>query len=195
MGRSRRSTPLLLDVNPVPGVLRRLNPYIITQKSPATTRTERTGPEPEKKPANRTNGEARPSPACASRNGCGIIELVPERVNHLRGWNKKRGGYSSPSELEYNPGMKLLLLVLPLTLLGCPGKPPAPPPGGDECVAAERRLLDLECKDRRGRLIGGPTLRNKPWQDVCRENTTNGVDMKAGCIIQSSDCDGVSRCR
>jgi len=96
---------------------------------------------------------------------------------------------------------KLLLLVLPAVLLGCPAtpepKPPPPPPapGGESCETAEKRLLDLECKDRRGRLIGGPNMHDKPWRDICHENINNGVDMKTECITRAVDCVGVSQCR
>lgn len=94
---------------------------------------------------------------------------------------------------------KLLLLIIPLLVLGCPATPPVPKPppapGGSDCEAAEKRLLVLECKDRRGRLIGGPTLKGKAWKDVCLENIDNGVDMKSGCIAQAADCAGVESCR
>jgi hypothetical protein len=94
--------------------------------------------------------------------------------------------------------MRKLFLSLPLlVLLGCPPPHvnPPPVPGASDCEAAEKRLQVLECKDTRGRLIGGLTLRGKPWGDVCRENIANGVDMKSGCIAQAADCAVVSSCK
>ena len=91
--------------------------------------------------------------------------------------------------------MRYVVLVAALLLTGCPDPKPAPSPGNDSCAVAEKKLIDLGCKDRRGRYLGGPTLRGKPWADVCRENALNGVDMKPDCIAQQPDCQGVSSCR
>lgn len=95
--------------------------------------------------------------------------------------------------------MRKLLLLVPL-ILACSSTPSAkttipPAPGGDLCDAAEKHLLELQCKDRRDRLIGGPTLRDKPWRDVCHEDTSNGVDMKTDCLVKAVDCNGVEQCR
>lgn len=96
------------------------------------------------------------------------------------------------------PGMRKLPLLV-LLFLGCSSAPPVvvvpPAPGVENCDAAEKKLLDLQCKDRRGRLIGGPTLRGQTWSQVCHDNTNNGVDMETTCIVQAVDCEGVEQCR
>lgn len=95
----------------------------------------------------------------------------------------------------------LPLLLLTFTLLGCPPKPTPPGPDADaapptdECSAGEQNLLKLECKDDRARLIGGPNLHGVPWATICRENKTNGVDMKPLCIAAATSCAEVDKCR
>lgn len=94
--------------------------------------------------------------------------------------------------------MHKLFLLLPLAFaLGCPPPhvDPPPAPGSSDCAAAEKRLQVLGCKDLRGRLIGGPTLRGKAWVDVCLENINNGVNMQSGCIAQAPSCEVVTSCR
>ena len=93
--------------------------------------------------------------------------------------------------------MRKLLLLVPL-ILACSSTPSQltipPAPGGDLCDAAEKHLLDLQCKDRRDRVIGGPTLRGEAWSQVCHENIDNGVDMKTDCLTKAADCNGVEQC-
>jgi hypothetical protein len=97
---------------------------------------------------------------------------------------------------RYNAPMRRLLplLLLSAALLGCPPGP-NPPPGSDICAAGEQNLLKLECKDDRARLIGGPNLHGVPWAAICRENKTNGVDMKPACIAMAKSCAEVDTCR
>lgn len=79
----------------------------------------------------------------------------------------------------------------------------APPPSpaadaspSDTCGAAETRLLELGCKDSRGRLLGGPNLHGVSWSDVCRDNAKNGVSLQPNCIAKAKSCAEVmSSCR
>lgn len=62
----------------------------------------------------------------------------------------------------------------------------------DACARGETQLLALGCKDNRGRLIGGPTLKGLTWADVCRQNAALKVDMKPSCIAVAKTCAEVS---
>lgn len=90
-----------------------------------------------------------------------------------------------------------MMLSMSLLLLGChPEQPkPVPSPGNDDCAAAEKKLLDLGCKDRRGRYIGGPNLHGVPWAQQCRDFAAVDVDVQPKCIVQAVDCEGVMACR
>ena len=71
-----------------------------------------------------------------------------------------------------------------------------PQPPQDACGRAEARLLALGCKDARGRLLGGPTLRGLSWADLCRQNAEAGVPMQPACITLKASCQEIeSTCR
>lgn len=65
----------------------------------------------------------------------------------------------------------------------------------DICAAAEAKLLTLQCKDPRGRLLGGPNLSGTKWADICRDVTAGQADMKPGCISVAKSCTEVEACR
>jgi len=65
----------------------------------------------------------------------------------------------------------------------------------DVCTLGEQALLKLECKDARGRLIGGPNLHGMSWAQICRQNKSNKVDMKPRCISLAKSCKEVQACR
>lgn len=110
-------------------------------------------------------------------------------------------------------------LAFTAMLCGCPPAPPAPPtpdadsgqpifdaapapadaapppPATDSCGRAEAHLLELGCKDSRGRLLGGPNLHGVGWADICRGNLRNGVSMQPDCIALAKSCAEVMTCR
>lgn len=65
----------------------------------------------------------------------------------------------------------------------------------DPCIGAERNLLALQCKDERGRLIGGPNLHDVPYRTVCRDNADNGADMKPRCVLAAKSCKEINGCQ
>lgn len=100
--------------------------------------------------------------------------------------------------------MHKYFLFIPF-LLGCPPQPGPPVPDADAmvftdastdpCGRAEQHLLQLQCKDQRGQVIGAPNLHGVPWSQICRENKSNGVDMKPECLMAKTNCAGVESCR
>lgn len=93
-----------------------------------------------------------------------------------------------------------LFLTVVFLLVGCPGKGPVPPPPNpvpdtvDDCAAAEERLLQLGCKDSKGRLLGGLNRRGEPFRSVCAVSITNRVPMYARCLSKVDQCDDVIDC-
>jgi len=112
-----------------------------------------------------------------------------------------------------------LLAVFALALPACPPAPtpppnppdasdssaPAPPqppaPAADsgvvltpDCVAAQANLLKLQCKDARGRLLGGPNEHGTPFAAVCTDDFGKGIDIHAKCLAAASSCAGASSC-
>lgn len=111
-------------------------------------------------------------------------------------------------------------LVLALLAASCPPTPPGPPapqdasalgdvlsapeaapvptdaaaPPADACSMAQDNLLRLGCKDARGRLLGGPTLHDAGFADVCRDTLVHGVDVHAECLARAQSCQGVTAC-
>lgn len=116
------------------------------------------------------------------------------------------------------------LTLLPLAvglLVACPPSPPpvvppdasdaapvatdaAPPPPApsadaapaplDACGKAQATLLRLQCKDARGRLLGGPNEHGASFAAVCRDDATKGVDVHPACLAAATTCAGVSSC-
>ncbi len=92
--------------------------------------------------------------------------------------------------------MRYVSLFFFLVLVGCPQQPvvPAVEDGGElYCYEAEQHLLnDLNCKDRRGRRIGGPNLKGLSFAEICRDLYTQGVNFKARCLSTAKNCDEVN---
>lgn len=91
---------------------------------------------------------------------------------------------------------KLILpLVLAVSLMGCP-QPVSPINTADEafCPAAQQTLLNLQCKDSRGRLFGGPNKSNEDYATICRRNIENNVPMYAECTSKITDCKELDPC-
>lgn len=65
-------------------------------------------------------------------------------------------------------------------------------PATDACARGEAQLLALGCKDSRGRLLGGPTMKGVAWAQVCRNNAINGIDMRPDCIATKRSCTEVN---
>ena len=73
--------------------------------------------------------------------------------------------------------------------------PPQPVEPQDACWTAGQKLLQLGCRDTRGRLLGGPNLSGITWSAVCRQNLANGVDLNAACITAAATCQIAQACK
>ena len=56
------------------------------------------------------------------------------------------------------------------------------------CSQAEATLLQLQCKDARGRLLGGPNLHGVRWADICATDMDAGISVAASCIAAATSC-------
>ena len=94
----------------------------------------------------------------------------------------------------------------PLTSAPCPaadaGTPAPPAPAADAavephdaCWNAAQKLLELSCKDTRGRLLGGPNMSGLTWSTVCRQDFLNGAKINTTCIIGASSCAAAEACK
>lgn len=82
-------------------------------------------------------------------------------------------------------------------LVGCPSTlpPPHPVTDTDKCDAAELKLQELQCKDVRGRLIGGPNLSGAPFAETCRTNQQEGgIWMNPKCLSEIKSCKEIDPC-
>lgn len=76
--------------------------------------------------------------------------------------------------------------------------PPAPtvmPTNSDMCVAAKDNLLRLGCADE-GRLLGGPTKKGVPFDELCHDLVLKGTlrNTQARCLATVGSCADVDRC-
>ena len=91
------------------------------------------------------------------------------------------------------------LNLLLLCLLSCKD-PVTPSPHPDDkdpvqsCAAAEKNLLQLECKDSAGAPLGGPNRRGKPFRDVCLEALANKLSLRPVCLAGVRSCSDVKKC-
>src|SRR5262245_47554188 len=94
-------------------------------------------------------------------------------------------------------------LVFLLLFAACKEKdlytPPPEPPGPvdnpeRECMLAEQNLLALNCRDSRGRPLGGTNTRGEPFRDVCSTAWHNAIDMNPLCLKAAKSCEAVERC-
>ncbi len=95
----------------------------------------------------------------------------------------------------------LIGLVLAIAVLGCPPVPdphhPGPTPDAkdtDQCDAAEKKLEELECKDRRG----DPMWVNKKGErfgDTCRIAQKKGtIFLNPKCVADAKTCEEANSC-
>jgi hypothetical protein len=96
--------------------------------------------------------------------------------------------------------MRFFVLAL-LLLCSCPGKstpPPVVPPDSKDpeadCAMAEERLLQLACRDAKGRLLGGPNRRGEPFRSVCLISFRNGVSVHPLCLSHIDSCEDIQDC-
>lgn len=91
--------------------------------------------------------------------------------------------------------MRKLLLLLCL-VCACTPDPLAPHPvtDTDKCGDAESRLVALDCRDDRGRLLGGPNLKGVPFQERCRTAHNVGVWLNPLCLSNISNCKEIEAC-
>jgi hypothetical protein len=97
--------------------------------------------------------------------------------------------------------MKLAFLIFSVVLVGCGPYKPQPVEPDDvtidkPCEAAEATLLELQCKDSKGKLLGGPTLRDVSFQQFCLDAIEEGSmdTSEAVCLAKLKSCDGVELC-
>ena len=90
--------------------------------------------------------------------------------------------------------LKKIIPIL-ILLLGC-NEPIVPPNAHDAsfCPDAQEVLLRLQCKDSRGRFLGGANKSGEEYEAVCQRNIQNNVAMYAECTSKITNCDGVSKC-
>lgn len=92
--------------------------------------------------------------------------------------------------------MRTLLGLLPIIVfIGCgPSRNPNAPTDNDQCPAAEKKLLELQCRDPRGELIGGPNKHGVPFRDRCVETQNTAVPLNPTCLAKINDCKEVDPC-
>lgn len=85
----------------------------------------------------------------------------------------------------------LLLAVVACSALCCGPKPPPPPPPqpSGSCVAAQEKLLSLQCQDE-GRLLGGPNRHGVPFDQFCQDMIDKGIftAQQVQCLSNITDC-------
>lgn len=94
-------------------------------------------------------------------------------------------------------GMKYLIPVIALTLVGCPkngGGPTPEPKDTDWCVAAEQNLEKLQCLDR----AGDPMWVNKKgerFSQMCETAQEEGeIFLNPKCVAEAIDCEKANQC-
>jgi hypothetical protein len=96
---------------------------------------------------------------------------------------------------------RLLGVALVALVLACgpavplPPNPPPVPADGDWCPAAEQRLLDLQCRDHYGRLIGGPNHDGEPFSAQCVAMQTEMLtQINPRCLAGMKACTETKQC-
>ena len=92
----------------------------------------------------------------------------------------------------------LIGIVLALALAGCPKTyHPGPTPDvrdTDQCEAAEEKLEELECKDRRGDPMW-VNRKGEPFQETCRIAQEEGtIFLNPKCIANAKTCEEANDC-
>lgn len=87
------------------------------------------------------------------------------------------------------------LVLLTAMLLGCPNNPNPPPnPNNSYCQPAQDKLLQLQCKDSRGELLGGPNKHGVSFADRCMQTQNNSVSLAPQCLSMIKNCSEVDGC-
>lgn len=83
-----------------------------------------------------------------------------------------------------------------LLFFGCASHvgPSAIPVTESSCEAAEQNMQGLQCDNGRGGHLGDPTLKGKPWVQLCLDDASNGIDLKPDCISHATSCAEVNAC-
>lgn len=91
---------------------------------------------------------------------------------------------------------KALIFSIALFLTGCPTKPaPAPPPTGENCTGAYRRLLDCETQGF-GDKLSIRTKKGETYEQVCLRVEKEGrIPTGSTCIVQAPNCEEVVACQ
>ena len=106
--------------------------------------------------------------------------------------------------------MKQTLFILVLALTGCPfiNTPPngSKCPPGDinsqspsseidgTCLKAQENLLKLGCKDKEGRLLGGPNKKGEPFSSICSNAIRNKINLRPVCMSIATNCSEIDKC-
>ena len=62
------------------------------------------------------------------------------------------------------------------------------------CRKAEAHLLELQCRDSGGRLLGGPNLHAEPFHAICENAIANSVNVNPTCLAAVKTCQEVNSC-
>jgi hypothetical protein len=62
------------------------------------------------------------------------------------------------------------------------------------CQAAEQNMQVLNCDNGRGGHLGDPTLKGKPWVQLCLDDSSDGIDLQPDCIAKAKTCAEVNAC-
>ena len=85
------------------------------------------------------------------------------------------------------------IVFMLLSLAGCPSTPHTPPPTGENCTGAHRRLLECEAQ---GYLLLIRTKKGETYEQVCLRVEKGGkIPTGATCIVQAPTCEGVVECQ
>lgn len=91
-----------------------------------------------------------------------------------------------------------ICLFFVLAVTACKSEPKTPHPDDADpersCAQAEQNLLELGCKDSRGRKLGGPNLKGEPFRSICVTAINHRVSMRPVCLARITRCDDAQSC-
>lgn len=94
--------------------------------------------------------------------------------------------------------MTRTLAVLLILLVTCTPEVRHPHPDDADperaCADAEQNLLELGCKDSRGRKLGGPNLKGEPFRSICLTAVRNRVSLRPACLARVTRCEDAQSC-
>lgn len=65
----------------------------------------------------------------------------------------------------------------------------------DDCEKAQFKLIELSCKDSKGKKIASFDKSGKRFSEFCKEKISQGYELNPGCIAMISDCKEIDSCR